>query len=419
MSSTIPFTCLTCRVGFRTADAQRNHYKTDWHRYNLKRKMAEMAPVSAAEFRSLLQTRQEKAEAEQAANENATSSFTCEPCNKRFNSVNAYENHLNSKKCITIRKKIQDGQVNLTDKKSPTASKPHNPTQPKPKPTNEDTELDQSDDNLDEEPERTLTLEDCIFCSHKSDSLEENIKHMALKHGFFVPDFEFCVDLSALIAYLQTKVECYHMCLLCNGRGKGFYSMEAARGHMIDKGHCFVDYEEEGQLELEEFYDFRSSYPADARPMDTGEDDEGDWEDVDDDDDDGDTMGEVAEEDIVDLDEQKERQLALNYRSERRVEVDGLDLVLPSGARLGHRSLRKYYKQRFATNDNRDSVVIQKLVSEYMAIGLPSIGTTVATKAARRDRDVHRRQAMDSRMKLGVHQNKSAMNKHFREQMMQ
>lgn len=26
------FTCITCRVGFRDGDLQRNHYKTDWHR---------------------------------------------------------------------------------------------------------------------------------------------------------------------------------------------------------------------------------------------------------------------------------------------------------------------------------------------------------------------------------------------------
>jgi pre-60S factor REI1 len=35
----VKFTCLNCRVGFPTAVAQRLHYKTDWHRYNLKRKV--------------------------------------------------------------------------------------------------------------------------------------------------------------------------------------------------------------------------------------------------------------------------------------------------------------------------------------------------------------------------------------------
>lgn len=39
--------------------------------------------------------------------------------------------------------------------------------------------------------------------------------------------------------------------------------------------------------------------------------------------------------------------------------------MLPSGARVGHRSLKRYYRQKFAVEDSRDSVVIQKLVSEY------------------------------------------------------
>ena len=44
------FTCITCRVAFADADLQRAHYKTDWHRYNLKRKVAELPPVTADNF---------------------------------------------------------------------------------------------------------------------------------------------------------------------------------------------------------------------------------------------------------------------------------------------------------------------------------------------------------------------------------
>ncbi len=44
------FTCITCRVAFNDADLQRAHYKTDWHRYNLKRKVAELPPVTAENF---------------------------------------------------------------------------------------------------------------------------------------------------------------------------------------------------------------------------------------------------------------------------------------------------------------------------------------------------------------------------------
>jgi hypothetical protein len=41
------FTCLACQVVFPTAESQRVHYVTDWHRYNLKRKVAELPPVTS------------------------------------------------------------------------------------------------------------------------------------------------------------------------------------------------------------------------------------------------------------------------------------------------------------------------------------------------------------------------------------
>ena len=44
------YTCISCRVAFADGEIQRAHYKTDWHRYNLKRKVADMPPVTAENF---------------------------------------------------------------------------------------------------------------------------------------------------------------------------------------------------------------------------------------------------------------------------------------------------------------------------------------------------------------------------------
>lgn len=49
-SAALQFTCLACQIAFETADEQRSHYRSDWHRYNLKRKVAGVAPVSESEF---------------------------------------------------------------------------------------------------------------------------------------------------------------------------------------------------------------------------------------------------------------------------------------------------------------------------------------------------------------------------------
>lgn len=444
------FTCMACRVGFRHAEGQRNHYKTDWHRYNLKRKMAELPPLTAVEFRAkVLQQAQC-----QAVTVTPEYELKCVPCGKKFNSIGAAQSHRESKKHKETMKKFEAGKkvdtsnreqkqklhpaVEVVQSKSTVASHENEKLQTEstlvePKPTNEKKDLGTNDDNMDfdmegeeidydnlpePEPDVELVLEDCLFCTHRSDSLEESLKHMNYAHGFFIPDVEYLTDLKGLIGYLQDKVSRYHICLLCNGRGKAFHSTEAVRNHMCSLGHCFVEYEQEGQIELEDFYDFKPSwdeyYKKNPRAAEKENDDDSDWSDVDEED-------EVSDAKMVeDSDEAKEaaveNQIALLHKAGRTIDFDGLDMVLPSGARVGHRAMRRFYKQKFATPDERDSVVIQKLVTEYKAIGLPGYGSGAPTPEARRQRDKAMKSQMYSKMRLGMKNNKSEMNKHFREQ---
>jgi hypothetical protein len=92
-------------VGFSDAETHRQHYKSDWHRYNLKRKIMELPPVSAEAFNEKVNAA--KAEAEAA---NADTSMFCENCHKRFGNKNAYDNHLSSKKHKEAVLKFPDGQ---------------------------------------------------------------------------------------------------------------------------------------------------------------------------------------------------------------------------------------------------------------------------------------------------------------------
>ena len=54
-------TCLTCGIGsdnstgFTSAQEQRAHFKTDWHKYNLKQKLARKLPVDLEEFERLVE----------------------------------------------------------------------------------------------------------------------------------------------------------------------------------------------------------------------------------------------------------------------------------------------------------------------------------------------------------------------------
>ena len=45
--------CGACAVSFDGADAHREHHRTEWHRYNLKRKVLSLAPAPLEFFDSL------------------------------------------------------------------------------------------------------------------------------------------------------------------------------------------------------------------------------------------------------------------------------------------------------------------------------------------------------------------------------
>ncbi len=89
------YTCISCRVAFADGEVQRAHYKSDWHRYNLKRKVADMPPVTAENFQERVLA--QRAAAEQQLN-SAAITEGCAVCNKKFSSTNAYQNHLQSHK---------------------------------------------------------------------------------------------------------------------------------------------------------------------------------------------------------------------------------------------------------------------------------------------------------------------------------
>ena len=48
-------TCLTCSATFSDSLEQRQHFKLDWHRFNLKRKIQNKPAVDEAEFEKLVE----------------------------------------------------------------------------------------------------------------------------------------------------------------------------------------------------------------------------------------------------------------------------------------------------------------------------------------------------------------------------
>lgn len=170
---------------------------------------------------------------------------------------------------------------------------------------------------------------------------------MTKMHGFFIPDLEYLVDIEGLIRYLGEKVSVGNICLHCNGKGRQIKSLEAVRKHMVDKGHCKIPYDTESEMmEIVDFYDFRSSYPEEQQRKMLEAAARAD-------------RGEAPAEDDEDLLDDEELEVGA------RLGEDEMELILPSGARLGHRSLNKYYRQNVKPEESRDSVLINRLLTHY------------------------------------------------------
>lgn len=357
------FTCLSCSIGYPNPEDQRAHYRTDLHRYNMKRRVANLPPVRADVFNEKILER--KTDGTAVAEKGALKEGRCQTCQKSFSSANAFQSHVNSKRhkenemrAATIHSKEALTPSYSADAnadplkvtiKAPSAldnvadlqaSLPATTDiQPSAKAPRVDLRVDE--DATEEEIQAVIDAKvatsrrinpetSCLFCSSSSfTSLEDSVDHMARQHGFFLPEQDYLTDRLGLMKYLADKVCIGNMCLYCNGRGRGFATGEAARKHMIDKSHCKVAYEsEEDRLELSDFYDFTSSYPS------------AQWEDVSDED--GDANSAVTESDDESDDDDEDGGLPDN---QVRYGDNEFELVLPSGVRLGHRSLRRYYNQ--------------------------------------------------------------------------
>jgi pre-60S factor REI1 len=289
----------------------------------------------------------------------------------------------------------------------------------------------------------------CLFCSESSASLEDNLLHMASTHSFFIPDAEYLIDLSGLINYLGEKIAVGNVCIYCNGKGREFRTLDAVRKHMVDKGHCKIAYDSESdRLELSDYYDFSSSYPdADkqkkrktrkTRQIKVEDEADAEWEDVDDVED-----GEVDEivDEEMDVDEESEDETSGDELSDNQITYGDshFELVLPSGARIGHRSMRRYYAQSFRPiytkpeDPNSGRALVRKLIGDKDSTLVPRKGGfgafgqgTEVVKARNRGeareagrhirefRDQQRRQQFKTKIGF-IHNNQ----KHFRDPLLQ
>ncbi|CAI5702870.1 hypothetical protein KXD40_004158 [Peronospora effusa] len=391
------FTCTACRLEFASPAEQKDHFRMDWHRYNLKRKVVELPPVSEEQFDFRMRKVHEEKEA-QVANDpkekqrarkeemkkaGVKKGMKCVACNKAFTTINAYENHLISKKhLINVKKnpevattmEMVEKQMEVTALNE-AIDEDSTATWTTQKDVKKMTEEELAKEIEEYKKHVPLEKEDCIFCTHQAVDFDANLDHMLKEHGFFIPDVEFLVDLEGLINYLAEKVKIGFYCLYCNGKGKTFRSYQDVQKHMTSLSHCKLRYDDVDMEELLEFYDFESQY-ASSKKSKIAAKEEIEWE----------TDSEASidsDEEVVDQDMEEEGD---DEDDENTIGVSETgELVLANGRRLGRREFRRYYKQHFRPDETRASVLAvtkENLLLAYQTAGIdPRVGSTALSTA--------------------------------------
>jgi hypothetical protein len=268
MSSLI---CNACQIQIHSDEERAAHYKSEWHRYNVKRRCAGLASIPQQLFDSQLTALNNKkaAEASQKADQN------CKTCKKSFATASAYQAHMASKKHLKKVEKQGEGGPDEDDEDESGAASSSSPAASKQVASSGESKEDAMDtdealeEGEEEEEGEAIPLLHCLFCTQSFTQMQSNVDHMLKQHGFFIPFIENLVDLEGLLTYLGEKIGIGHVCLWCNGAGRARYpSTSAVQKHMKAKSHCKLNLEgDEEEEELMDYYDF-----------DLEEEEEGQWD---------------------------------------------------------------------------------------------------------------------------------------------
>ncbi|XP_074590445.1 cytoplasmic 60S subunit biogenesis factor REI1 homolog 2-like [Curcuma longa] len=397
--------CNACNKEFDDEAQQKQHYRSEWHRYNLKRKVAGVPGVTE----ELFQARQ-LALAEENSKLSATPMlYGCALCGKEYRSSKALAQHLKSRThAMKTSEEVSPSAAAITTIKPYTpqtsnkiTSKAHVIGE------NEDVETDESEDEWEEanpndmdmaseslsylhvgegngasDDEQVDVIDEeldtscCFICDQKYESVESCMVHMHKQHGFFIPDIEYLKDPEGLLTYVGLKVKRDFTCLYCSDRCLPFQSLEAVRKHIISKGHCKLRYGDGGDdedVDLEDFYDYSSSYvDADGKQLMSVEDMDNSVE-----------LGSGGVE------------LIIKHKTETGVLV----------RTLGSREFLRYYRQKPRPSPTREIAMAVSLATRYRSMGLATVQSKEPIVRMKVMREINRRGIESMRSKIGMKSN--------------
>ena len=232
--------CNHCLYVSKTYEEMKEHYKSEFHKYNLNRVTMNLAPLSFEDYKRKKDFFMKKLEEKQKTEEVLklqTQNLYCDICSKKFNSQKKLQEHLLSKTHLKNKAK-KDEQKKTKEEDISTSS------------TNEIKEA------KNQEPEKT-TLDDityCLFCNFKSENLKNNFYHMVQTHNLEIPFIFYIKNYEDLIKIFAKKIFSYHACFTCDTQR--FETIKALQKHMLSKGHTVVNNKDLDEF-LFKYYDLK------------------------------------------------------------------------------------------------------------------------------------------------------------------
>ena len=322
--------CNHCLYVSKTYEEMKEHYKSEFHKYNLNRVTMNLAPLTFEDYKRKKEFFMKKMEEKKKIEESLKvqqSNLYCDICNKKFNSRKKLDEHLVSKLHLKNKNKKEENKKKEENNEISTSSK------------------ENENKNKKLEPEKT-TLDDvtiCLFCNIKNENLKENMYHMVKKHKLDIPFVFYIKSYTDLLKLLAKKIFLYHACLKCDTQK--FETIRSLQSHMLAKNHTSINDKDLDEF-LFKYYDLkkllhikdksirrsrefkilslRARVAKELKEKDLDGNDE--WEEVKSDEDD-------------------------DYEP---MTLPNGELLLQDGSTLGNKDYKLYYKQKFHFNKYED-----------------------------------------------------------------
>ncbi|KYO02079.1 zinc finger protein, putative [Plasmodium reichenowi] len=243
------YTCHTCNIQIYNYSFFRYHFKSEWHKYNLKRKLLNLHSVNEFVFNEKLKNLKKNEDQENQKKDKRENQGSHLSHKKRNES-----NKKKKEKNITNFNNINNNNNNVT--KSNNHTNEHN--------NHSNVSSSSNNNNIKYATKENVLLTKnikydnpavCFFDNRIFNSIEENIKHMNDTYTFYIPDLKYVTNVKKILLTIGKKIYEENICIYCFKYAKCVKSLQA---HMVCKSHTKLH--TNFMVYIQKYYDFSKTY---------------------------------------------------------------------------------------------------------------------------------------------------------------